>query len=108
MNLNITITFAKPLDVRLTPSAALMGALQTIIQQGAKMSAELDRLTTEVSEATTVQQSAITLLNSLAQQIRDNANDPAKLNALADELDGSSNALAAAVEANTPAAPPAP
>ena len=66
------------------------------------MSAELDRLTTEVSETKTVVDSAIALLGQLAQLIRDAASDPAAINALADELDAKSNELAEAVAANTP------
>jgi TolA-binding protein len=54
-----------------------------------------------VEEATAVNQSAITLINGLAQQIRDLKEDPAKLEELAQRLDASSNALAAAVSANT-------
>lgn len=80
----------------------LVTALQA---QGVHMSAELDRLTTEVSENSTVIASAIALLNSLAQIIRDNAQDPAKLGALADELDAKQRELADAVTANTPAQP---
>lgn len=73
------------------------------------MSEQLDRLTTEVQQTGTVIDSAITLLNSLAQQIRDNATDPAALTQLADDLDAKQQALAAAITANTPASPaPAP
>ncbi len=76
-----------------------------ITREFKKMSVSLDRLTTEVNENTAVIDSAVTLINGLAQQIRDAVDDPAKLNALADELDAKSNALAAAVTANTPAPP---
>lgn len=71
------------------------------------MSAELDRLTTEVAETKTVTQSAIVLLGQLSDLIRQNANDPTALNALADQLDSNQADLANAVAANTPAAPPA-
>lgn len=70
-----------------------------------RMSEALTRLTTEVSENTSVIQSAITLLGNLSQIIRDNAGDPAALGALADQLDTQSNSLAQAITANTPAAP---
>jgi hypothetical protein len=75
--------------------------------QGASMSAELDRLSAEVSENATVTGSAIALLNNLSAQIRALANDPVALAGLADSLDANSNALAEAVTLNTPAAPPA-
>lgn len=70
--------------------------------------ADLTRLTAAVERDETVNASAITLLNQLSQLIRDNANDPAALAALADRLDAQQQALADAVVANTPAAPPTP
>ncbi len=69
------------------------------------MSAELDRLTTEVAETRNVVDSAILLIKSLADQIRDNADDPAALNALADTLDAQQADLAEAVAANTMPSP---
>ena len=66
----------------------------------------LDRLKAEVAEAKTVADSAKALITNLAQQIRDNALDPAALPALADALDASDTSLATAVTDNTPAAPP--
>lgn len=72
------------------------------------MSAELDALTAEVAAVTTVEQSAIALINGLAAQLAAAGTDPAKLQALHDSLAASSTALAAAVAANTPADPPAP
>lgn len=53
--------------------------------------------------------SAITLLTNLSAQLADAANDPAEIQAIADQLAAQSDALANAVVANTPAAPePAP
>ena len=66
------------------------------------MSAALDRLTQEVAETKTAVESAITLIDGLADQIRDLKDDPAALEALADELDAQQAAIAAAVTANTP------
>lgn len=73
------------------------------------MSVEMDRLTQEVADTKTSVDSVITLVEGLAQQIRDNAGDPAALNALADELDAQQGRISAAVTANTappPAEPP--
>jgi predicted nucleic acid-binding Zn-ribbon protein len=70
------------------------------------MSAELDRLTTEVAETKSAVASVLTLVAGLAQQIRDNATDPAALNALADDLDASQKDIADAITANTPAEEP--
>lgn len=71
------------------------------------MSQELDALEAEVTRNTEVDQSAVTLLTGLAAQIESMKTDPVKLQGLADSLRSSSDALAAAVVANTPAAPPA-
>ena len=78
------------------------------VKQGAqRMSQQLDDLTAEVAAATTIEQSAVTLIQGLAAQLAAAGTDPAKLQALHDSLKASSDALAAAVAANTPAAPPA-
>lgn len=69
------------------------------------MSAQLDTLTAEVTETGTVIDSAIELINGLAAQIAAIKDDPVAIQALADELNAKSEALAAAVQANTP--PPA-
>jgi len=71
------------------------------------MSAELDALTVQVAANTTVEQSAITLIQGLATQIAALKNDPAAITALSASLKNSADALAAAITANTPAAPPA-
>lgn len=65
------------------------------------MSQELDRLTTEVEETKTAVDSVLALVTGLADQIRALKDDPAKLAALADELDAKQQAIAAAVTENT-------
>lgn len=70
-----------------------------------KTMADLDNITAEVNENTSVVQSAITLLGNLSALITSLKNDPAALQALANQLDANSQQLAAAVVANTPAAP---
>ena len=73
----------------------------------------LDNLTAAVAAEKTVEQSAITLIGGLAQQIKTliansgNTVDPAALQALVDQMTASQASLAAAVTANTPAPPPA-
>lgn len=69
------------------------------------MNKELEQLRSEVETNTTVDQSAIVLLNSLSQKISELKEDPAKLQAFVDSLRNSSAELAAAVAANTPADP---
>lgn len=88
--------------------AAVERILMLILSKGNAMSAQLDKLTTEVSETKTVVASAVTLIEGLAQQIRDLKDDPVALEALATELDATTNALAAAVAANTPPVEPPP
>lgn len=66
-------------------------------------SAELARLTAEVTELEAVGSSVVTFIEGLAQIIRDNQTNPAELSALADRLDSQANAISAAITANTPA-----
>lgn len=68
----------------------------------------LDDLTARVQENATVTGSVVTLINGLAAQIAAAANDPAKIQALAQELQASTQALSDAVQANTPPPGPAP
>ena len=72
------------------------------------MSTEMDRLEQEVTEMTTVVQAGITLIQGLAQQIRDTAGDRVKATALADELDRRATEFAQAITDNTPTPPTPP
>lgn len=67
------------------------------------MSTDLTALTDEVQKVQDTEQSAITLIQGLSQQVKDAGTDPAALKSLTDQLDSSASALAAAVTANTPA-----
>lgn len=82
---------------------ALRHILEAIQTTGADTMADLTRLTAEVTETSTAVDSAVVLLEQLAELIRQNSTDPAALDALADQLDSEGNRLAAAVVANTPA-----
>jgi len=79
--------------------------LMTLILKGNAMSLELDALTQEVARNTSVDDSAILLLTSLADLIISMKQDPVALQKLADDLKASSTKLADAVVAHTPAAP---
>jgi TolA-binding protein len=84
-----------------------MASFQISVQeQFSAMSAEFDHLKAEVAESTGVAQSLRTLVTGLAQQIRDLKDDPAALEALANELDADQK-LSEAVMAN-PSGGPAP
>lgn len=73
--------------------------LHMILERISKMSAEFDRLTKEVGETKDAADKAVALIQSLAQQIRDNVGDPAALTALADSLDNSQKEINDAVDA---------
>jgi hypothetical protein len=78
--------------------------LNQLLNKETAMSAELDALTAEVANATTVEQSAIALIQGLAAKIESMKTDPVALQGLADSLKNSDAALAAAVQANSAAA----
>lgn len=65
---------------------------------------EVDDLAAAVQENTNAEQSALVLIQNLADQIKANAGDPAKISELAGNIRTNAAALAAAVVANTPAA----
>lgn len=96
----------KQLAVMLTANAPEL--IQQILTKLTETQMTLDELKTKVEAENTVIDSAMTLLNGLSAQIRDLSTDPAKLQALADEIDAKTAALSASVAANTPATPPAP
>lgn len=68
---------------------------------------DLTALEAEVATNTDVVASAALLLDKLADEIRNNAGNPAAVQALADQLHASSSALAEAVARDTPADPTA-
>jgi hypothetical protein len=63
-------------------------------------------LEAQVAVTTTVEKSALTLIEGFAAQLAAAGTDAAKLATLQADLKASADALAAAVAANTPAAPP--
>jgi signal transduction protein with GAF and PtsI domain len=91
------------LDAILTAVSKAVTGVETLQRSVITMSKELDDLRERVAHSIEVEQSAVALIQGLAQQIRDNAQDPIALEELASQLDSSSGSLAAAVTANTPA-----
>lgn len=65
--------------------------------------ATLDTLTADVAALTTVDASAVALINGLAAQIKAAGTDPVALKALTDQMEAQTATLSAAVTANTPA-----
>lgn len=75
----------------------------SILLLGVIIMTGLERLRGSVLALTTVTTSAVALLGGLAQEIRDNVDDPEVLDALADEIDSNVSQLSAAVTTNTAA-----
>lgn len=83
-------------------------AVSVIHKQLKKIMATLADLKAKVEAEKAVEDSAVTLLVGLNQQLKDAlaSSDPAAIQALSDELDANTAALAAAVTANTPGQTP--
>lgn len=79
-------------------------SLAALIHQGVTIMADLTALQASVEKTTTVEQSAIVLLQGLKAQLDAAGTDPVALKALSDSLDTNDQALADAITANTPAA----
>lgn len=92
------------------PTAYPTDLLNLIYQEIKAMSAIVNQLKADVTALKTVEDSAVQLLNNLAQLIRDNVDDQPALQQLATDIEKQSSDLAAAVVANTPASstPPPP
>lgn len=69
------------------------------------MASNVDTVIAKVTELETVNDSAISLLQQLAQLIRDNVTDQNALLALANRIDTDKQKMADAVVANTPGGP---
>jgi uncharacterized coiled-coil protein SlyX len=77
--------------------------LLSISDQLRRIAMTLDELKVKVDNQTTVIGSVKTLLTNLSQRLKDAATDPAKVQAIADEISANSQDLADAVVSNTPA-----
>lgn len=81
----------------------LLRVLQHILKNQETTLADLSALEAAVEANTDAEQSAIALITKIAADLAAAADDPAEVQALADRLNESAAALAAAVVANTPA-----
>lgn len=104
MDVTITIPQLDGILQQLTVLERL--ARQQLIQER-RMSKEMDDLTAQVEQNRTVTQSAITLIQGIKARLDAAGTDPAKLQALRDDLASQDQALADAVTTNTPAEPSA-
>lgn len=66
------------------------------------MQADLTTLKEQVAKTTTIEQSAVSLIQGIAQQLSDSKEDPEAIQGIIDSLNASATSLAAAVTANTP------
>lgn len=82
--------------------------LDALKVQGVQEMAVLDDLQTQVTANTDAENSAVILLTHLHDLLIAAGNDPAKIKAITDQLGTSKDALAAAIVANTMAAPQRP
>lgn len=80
--------------------------LKQIVNQGTNIMATLQDIIAKVEAEKTVEDSAIALLQSISQQLKDAiaSNDPTQLQQIADMLDANTSTLTQAVTDNTPAA----
>jgi uncharacterized coiled-coil protein SlyX len=78
----------------------ISGAVHKIERMERQMSAQLDKLQVTVRDTEAIEDSAVTLIVGLATAIAAVKDDPAKIQALADELRAKSDSLAASVAAN--------
>ncbi len=86
----------------LNQQGTILVLLKQLLTLEKTMSAELDALTLEVQATTTLEASAITMINGLAAQIASLKTDPVALQALSDQLTAKATDLAAAIASNTP------
>jgi ABC-type transporter Mla MlaB component len=84
--------------------ADIQTKVNQLLNQENKIMASLDALQAEVARNTTVESSALALIQGLAAQITAAGTDPVKLKAITDQLTNNDDALASAVAQNTPAA----
>lgn len=63
---------------------------------------ELENLRVQTERNTSAKDAAIALISQLAQMVRDAADDPEQVRAIADQIGATADALGAAVTENTP------
>jgi ABC-type transporter Mla subunit MlaD len=69
---------------------------------------DINRLKRIVEENTSTTNSAITMIQGLSQMVRENADNPEEIRAIADQLDKDVRSLSASIQANVPNQPQQP
>lgn len=91
----------------LTKLDIVIDSLQHNEREGDLIMLDLTALTAQVAANTSAEASAVTLIQAIAAQLAAASGNQPAVDALAAQLKASADALAAAVVANTPAAPAA-
>lgn len=92
-------------DLIVLQNGAIIDCLLLILAKEDKLMTNLVSLTAALTAETDAVKAAVALITSLAEQIKAVSADQAAVDALADQFLAQSKILAAAVAANTPAAP---
>ena len=79
----------------------ILQVVNEIREKGGITIMKLEDLEKQVTDNTTIEQSAIVLIQGIAAQLNEVATDPGKVQALADQLKNSAANLAACIQANT-------
>lgn len=80
----------------------ILGRIKHVEAGMSQTATALANLQAQVAQNETVEESAVTLIQGLAQQIAQAGTDPVALKALTDGLNKSATDLAASITANTP------
>ena len=99
-------TIANAFTARNSKLDQILSLVQTLKGKEDQIIMDLKPLTAQVAQNTSLEASAVTLIQGIAAQLAADQNDPAAVAALSTQLNNSATALAAAITANTPAAPP--
>jgi hypothetical protein len=86
----------------------ILAYCRSIIAKENQALTDFSSITSAITNEETVEGSVVTLLQQLSQQLQANANDPAQVQAIAQQITTDATNLAQAVQANTPADPNAP
>lgn len=102
MRLDVFVHFEPaPADRRFD---TILSLLQRLITQGEKMAADLTALEAQVKANTDAEESAVQVLTQLHDMLVAAQGDPARVQAVIDQLGASKDKLAAAIVASTPVA----
>jgi low affinity Fe/Cu permease len=82
--------------------------LTQIVTEEKHMALDLTALQAEVEKTVGIEESAVVLIQTIADELKAAAGDPAAVQALADKLAAAAGPLSDAVAANQPPAPPEP